>query len=88
MVRLRNCGGLSLAAVTDHATESIQRVRNYRMLPEWLLAHIRKTRFIQPQVASGAAVNDTEFRQPDLMDPRLEPAAQADGISGSRISVR
>jgi hypothetical protein len=81
MVRFRNRGGLSLAPVTDYATESIHWVRNYGMLPKRLLIDIRKTRFLQPQVARGAAVNDAKFRQPDLMDARLEAPAQTDGIS-------
>jgi hypothetical protein len=71
----------ALAAMADHAAESIERVRNCRMLAEGLLIYVGKTGFVQSQVAGGAAVDDAQFRQPDLMNAGLESAAQADGIS-------
>jgi hypothetical protein len=62
VVRLSNRRSRPLAAVTDDAAESIQRVRNDRMFAEGLLSHVAKTGLIQPQVACSTAVDDTEVR--------------------------
>jgi hypothetical protein len=51
------------------------------MFAERLLRHVAKTGLIQSQVARSAAVDNTQVRQPDLMDPRQESTAQAHGIS-------
>src|SRR5690348_9697486 len=72
MVRFFDGGGSSLAPMANDTTKSIDRVRNGRMLTEGLLIHIAKTRFIQPQVTGRTAIDDTEFRKPDLMQARLE----------------
>jgi len=74
--------------VTDHATESVERVGDNRVLAEWLLGNIGETGFIQSQVTRRAAVDNAEFREPDLMDAGYEPAAQADGISAIAVSER
>ena len=77
VVCLGDRGGCTLSAMADHASESVERVRNYRVLAEGLLIYVGKTGLVQTQVAGGAAVDDAEFRQPDLMNARLEAAAQA-----------
>ena len=51
------------------------------MLAEGLLSYVGKAGFLQAQVAGGAAVDDAQFRQPDLMNAWLEAAAQADCIA-------
>src|SRR5271165_6090152 len=56
-------------------------MRNDRVFAERLLRHVPKAGFIESKVAGGAAVDDAQFRQPDLMNARLEPATQAHGIS-------
>src|SRR5579863_8939451 len=80
-MRLGNSCGCSLAAMADHASKAVERVRNHRVFAEGLLLHIGKTGLLQTQMARCAAVNHTEFRKPDLMDARLKSTAQADRIS-------
>ena len=58
VMRLGNCSGCALAAMTDDATESIQRVGNDGVLPERLLRHIGKTGLVQPKMAGSATVGD------------------------------
>ena len=43
--------------------------------------HVGKAGLLQAQVAGGAAIDNAQFRQPDLMNARLEAAAQADRIA-------
>lgn len=81
VMRFDDGGGRSLASMADDTTKSIDRVRNGGMLTEGLPIHIAKTRFIQPQVTGRAAIDDTEFRKPYLMQARLEATTQADSIS-------
>ena len=81
VVRLGNGGGCSLTAMADHASKSVKRVRNCRVLAEWLLLHVAKTGLLQSQMTGRAAIDDAQFRQPYLMDARLKAAAQADRIS-------
>jgi hypothetical protein len=54
--------------MTHHATELVERMRDYRMLAKRLGADIGKTRFFQSNVAGGAAIDDSELRKPDLLD--------------------
>ena len=58
VVRLGNRCGRALPAMADDAAESIERVRNCRMLAEGLLIYIGKTGLVQSQVARGAAIDD------------------------------
>ena len=51
------------------------------VLAERLLSDVGKTSFLQAQVAGGAAVHNTQFRQPNLMNSWLEAPAQADCIT-------
>ena len=51
------------------------------MLAEWLCGDIGKTRFPQSHVASGAAIDDSELRKPDLLNPVVEVALQCDRVS-------
>ena len=51
------------------------------MFAEGLLRHIAKTGLVQSEMAGGAAVDNAQFRQPDLMNARLKAAAQANRIS-------
>src|ERR1039458_6000222 len=61
-------GRRSLPAVTHHAAELVERVRDYRMLTERLGADVGKTGFFQSNVAGGTAIHDSELRKPDLLD--------------------
>ncbi len=61
-------GRRTLPTVTHHAAKLVKRVRDYRMAAEGLCADIGKTRFFQSNVAGGAAIDDSELRQPDLLD--------------------
>ena len=61
-------GRWALPAVAHHAAELVKRVRNHRMLAERLRADIGQTGFFQSDVAGGAAIHDSELRQPDLLD--------------------
>ena len=51
------------------------------MLAKGLLTHVRKTCFFKPNMAGGATIDDSQLRQPDLMDAWLEAPAQADSIA-------
>jgi uncharacterized membrane protein len=67
--------------MADDASESIQRVRDNRVLAEGLLRHIGKTGLVQSEMAGGATVSDAQLRQPYLMNARLKAAVQANGFS-------
>lgn len=79
-------GRRALPTVTHDAAELVERVRNNRMLAKRLGTDIGKTRFFQSDVASGAAIDDSELRQPDLLDSVVvvEVALQCDRISPAR----
>src|ERR1700686_336427 len=76
VVRLGNRSGRALSAMANRASELIELVRNRRMRAEGLIRNIRETGFFQPDVATGAAVYDSEFGQPDLLDPAVKVALQ------------
>src|SRR5215472_3554085 len=84
--RLRNavcglyCGCFALAAMTDHASELAEGVRNRRMRSKRLLADASQGHFLEPQVASGAAVGDALLRDPDLMNATLESLVQSSRV--------
>ena len=60
------------AAMAHGAAELVPCcVRDYRMPAERLCADIGKTGFFQSDVASGAAIYDSELRKPDLLDPAV-----------------
>lgn len=67
--------------MTHYTTELFRGVRDYRMPAEWLCGDIGKTRFLQSHVASGAAINNSKLRKPDLLDPAVEVALQRDRVS-------
>ena len=68
VMRLRNGGGRTLSAMADHASKLIELMRNHGMRAERLLAHVGEAGLVQSEVAGGAAVDDAEFRQPDLLN--------------------
>src|SRR5208282_911454 len=74
-------GRWTLPAVAHHAAELVKRVRDYRMLAERLCADVGQTRFLQSGVASGAAIDDSELRKPDLLDSVVEVALQCYRLS-------
>jgi hypothetical protein len=51
------------------------------MLAKRLLTHIAQAGFIQAQMARGAAIDNTQLRQPDLMNTGLKMPAQRNRIS-------
>ena len=73
----------TLSAMTHDATELVERVRYCRMLAEWLRADIGQGRFFQAGVAGGAAIHDSELRQPDLLDSVMvvKVALQCDRVA-------
>ncbi len=73
----------SLAAVAHHAAELVDVMGNNGMFAEWLHADVGQTGFFQSDVASGAAVHDTEFRMPYLLDAPLKMALQGDGFTSA-----
>ena len=74
-------GRSALPAVAHHAAKLVGGVRDSRMLTERLRADIGEAGFFQSDVASSAAIDDSELRKPDLLDPVVEVALQCDGIS-------
>ena|ERR1035441_80493 len=76
-------GSRALPPMTHHATELVSCVRDYRMPAERLCADIGKTSFFQSDVAGGTAIDDSEPRQPDLLDPVVvvEVALQCNRVS-------
>src|SRR5208282_4649406 len=74
-------GRRALPTVAHHAAELVKRVRNYRMLPERLHADIGQARFVQSDVACGAAIYDSELGKPDLLEPVMEVALQRYSVS-------
>jgi hypothetical protein len=67
--------------MTHHATELVQRMRDYWMRPKWLGADIGKTGFFQSDVTGGAAIDDSELRKPYLLQPTVEVAPQRHRVS-------
>lgn len=84
-MRLLDGGRGALPTVTHHAAELVKRVRDYRMLAKRLCADVGKTGFFQSGVAGGAAIDDSEGRKPDLLNPvvLVEVALQCDRISAT-----
>ena len=80
-VRLFNGGGISLTAMTHDASELFSSVCEHGMLAIRLHTDIGETRFIQPDVATRAAIGDAKLRMPDLLKSRLKVALQRDGIT-------
>src|SRR5208282_3095374 len=77
-VGLLDGGRRALPAVTHHAAELVKRVRDYRMPAERLRkVGIGQARFFQSGVAGGAAIYDSELRNPDLLDSVVEVALQS-----------
>ena len=76
-------GRRALPAVTHHAAKLVERVRHYRMPPKRLGADIGETGFFQPDVAGGAAIHDSELRQPDLLDSVVVAEV---ALQGNRIA--
>jgi len=67
----------ALPAVTHHAAELVERVRDYRMPAEGLgKVGIGQARFFQSGVTGGAAVYDSKPGKPDLLDSVVEMALQ------------
>ena len=71
----------ALPTVTHHAAELVKRVRDYRMPAKRLCADIGKTGFFQSDVAGGAAIYNSELRQPDLLDSVVEVSLQCYRVS-------
>jgi uncharacterized membrane protein len=81
MVSLVDCRRGTLSAMADDASKPVERVWNRGVLPEGLLIHVAETGLVQSKVARCAAVNDSQFRKPDLMNARLEATSKAQGIA-------
>ena len=73
-------GGGALSTVTHYASELVGRVRDRRMRAKRLSVDIGKAGFFQSDVASGAAIDNSQLRKPDLLDSIVEVALQRDRI--------
>src|SRR5579872_3048215 len=65
------------------AAELFDVVRNHGVSAERLLSHVGQAGFIQSDVASLAAVHDTEFGMPDLLNSALEVPPQGDSFAAA-----
>ncbi len=80
-MRFLDGGCCALSTVTHDATKLVRSVRDYRVGTKRLGADIGETGFFQSDVASGAAIDDSELRKPDLLDSVVEVAPQCDCVS-------
>ena len=80
-MRFGHSGRSALAAVADRASELVESMRYYGMLPERLRVHIGEAGFFQTNMATGAAVDHSEIGQPDLLNPSLKMALQGHSIA-------
>ena len=80
-MRFRNRRGRALSAMADRASELIELVRDRGVRAERLGGNIRQAGFFQADVATGAAVDYSEFGEPDLLDAALEVALQRVGVA-------
>ena len=76
-------GRRALPTVAHHAAELVKRVRNRRMPAERLCGDIGKTGLFQSGVAGGAAIDDSELRNPDLLDAVVEMTLQGYRVSSA-----
>jgi hypothetical protein len=74
--------------VTHYAAKLVKRVRDDGMPPKRLYADIGKTGFFQSGVARGAAIYNSELRQPDLLDPGVPIKVALQGYSISSGSYQ
>src|ERR1035441_3155249 len=81
VVRLGHRGGRALPAMADRAPELIELVRDHGMRAERLVGNVGKSGFFEPDVATGAAVDNAQFGQPHLLDSAPEVALQSVGIA-------
>src|ERR1700758_768279 len=82
-MRFFHRGRRALAAMTNYAAHMVRRVRNHWMPPERLGADIDEAGLFQAHMASGAAIDHPEFRQPDLLNSSLKMSLQRDCFSAS-----
>ena len=91
VVRLRDRGCGALSAVADGAAELVELVRNRRMRAKWLSRNVSERGFFQPNVATRAAIDDSEIWQPYLLNAALEVPLQSVGLAAvanhAQISV-
>ena len=73
-VRLLDGGRCALSTVTHDATKLVRGVRDYRVGTKRLGADIGETGFFQSDMASSAAIDNSELRKPDLLDSVVEVA--------------
>src|SRR5262249_45371429 len=71
-VRLFHRGRGALSAMAYHAAELFHVVGNYGMSTVRLQAYISKTGFLQSHVAACAAIRNSKFRMPDLLNAGLK----------------
>src|SRR5579863_2618748 len=76
-------GGSALSAVTHHAAELIERMRNDGMPAKRLGRNIRQAGFLQSYVAGSATIDDSEAGKPYLVNPALEMALQRHRVSAT-----
>src|SRR5581483_4601222 len=62
--------------MAHRASELIQFMRDHRMRSVRLVGNVCETRFLQPDVATGAAIDHPEFGQPYLLDAALKMPLQ------------
>ena len=80
--------GNSLPAVAHRTAELIEVVRNRRVFAKWLHGNISQAGFLQANVAGSAAVDNSEFGMPDLLNSALKMPLQGDGIAARANHVQ
>src|SRR5215467_3659424 len=80
-MRLGHSGRRALAAMALRASELIQKVRNHWMFAVWLYGNVSEARLFQSDMATGAAINDTQIRQPHLLNTSLKVPLQGIGLA-------
>ena|SRR6266581_5848337 len=73
--------GSALSAMTHDAAELINVVRVHGMPAKRLQADVRQAGFFHSNVASGAAIDDPQFRKPDLLNSVVEMPLEGYGVS-------
>src|SRR5215471_11295849 len=81
IVGFGNSCGSALAAMADRATELVQIVRDCRVRPIGLCGNIAQACLLQPNVATRAAIDHSEFRQPYLLNTAAKMAPQRIGVA-------
>lgn len=76
-----DAGCRTLSAVAKYATHLFGGVGNHRMAAKWLRAYIHEASFLLADMAGCTTIDNSQFRQPCLLNSALEVALESDGFS-------